>query len=406
MIIKKYLGQTLQAIQEQIRRELGPEAIILTTRSIKSQGIKGIFAPSKIEATVAIDPLDLEHFTKERDSSPKVISAESFSPSLQKPAPSSSHWREQVDSLSSRLVDQFKEELPSPSASASLPSNLEELFSPSFQEKKYSSSLAHLLLSKGVMRPLALHLEGIVERRFPIKKTRAPHYRQERLSFLKKQIAALFSPFHSPSFHGPTLLCCVGTSGVGKTTALIKWALEIKEKEMGEPHFLSLHKEKGVKNHIPSSLRSTFCPSTNEVKEILSSLDGREILLLDTPGINPYHQGEIKQLCQRLALFPSLHTFLVLNAEMREIDMRALTHHFAPLSYEALIMTKMDETIAWGSVINAAQLAGKPIASLSFTGEYAEPLQPLVPTDFAHLFLTENNARELREFRLLAAQAT
>lgn len=62
MIIKKYTANSIEEAKEKIEEELGPDAIILTSRHLKGKGIKGLFSQDRVEITAAIDEGDLEKY--------------------------------------------------------------------------------------------------------------------------------------------------------------------------------------------------------------------------------------------------------------------------------------------------------------------------------------------------------
>lgn len=71
MIIKKYAANTLEEAMELLRQELGPDAMVLTKRHVKSQGLLAWFTSGKIEVTAAIDEADLKAFTNSKEEKPE-----------------------------------------------------------------------------------------------------------------------------------------------------------------------------------------------------------------------------------------------------------------------------------------------------------------------------------------------
>ena len=73
MIIKKFRIEKEEDAKTVIEQELGPEAIILTTRPIREKGIKALFANEQVEVTAAVDEGDLAVFETVRK--PRISSA-------------------------------------------------------------------------------------------------------------------------------------------------------------------------------------------------------------------------------------------------------------------------------------------------------------------------------------------
>src|SRR5699024_255670 len=79
MKIKKYLAKSMPEAMQQIRKELGYDAVILQSKEIKKGGILGLFKNKQIEVVAALDPTPPEHTEKTQESTPAL--------SNQKPIP-------------------------------------------------------------------------------------------------------------------------------------------------------------------------------------------------------------------------------------------------------------------------------------------------------------------------------
>jgi flagellar biosynthesis protein FlhF len=55
MRVKRFTGDNVADTMSKIKRELGPDAVILQTRQIKEGGFLGFFARTKVEITAAIE---------------------------------------------------------------------------------------------------------------------------------------------------------------------------------------------------------------------------------------------------------------------------------------------------------------------------------------------------------------
>lgn len=72
MLIRKYRGGSIEEIQEQFRKELGPEALIFNIRQVKHKGLKKLFASPQFEAIVAVENEHDEELKKEIESLRKI----------------------------------------------------------------------------------------------------------------------------------------------------------------------------------------------------------------------------------------------------------------------------------------------------------------------------------------------
>ena len=56
MNVKRYLGDTLTECMDQVRQELGVDAFILTERTFRKKGLKGLFSKPMVEVVAAYEP--------------------------------------------------------------------------------------------------------------------------------------------------------------------------------------------------------------------------------------------------------------------------------------------------------------------------------------------------------------
>lgn len=62
MYIKKFVGENLDQIQQEINSELGPNAVVLTTRTLEAGFLQSFFFNDEFEVTVGVDPQDLKEY--------------------------------------------------------------------------------------------------------------------------------------------------------------------------------------------------------------------------------------------------------------------------------------------------------------------------------------------------------
>jgi flagellar biosynthesis protein FlhF len=56
MFVKSYIAKEMPEAMERIRKELGPDAVLLSSRQIKGKGFFGMFGKKLVEVTVAYEP--------------------------------------------------------------------------------------------------------------------------------------------------------------------------------------------------------------------------------------------------------------------------------------------------------------------------------------------------------------
>ena len=66
MFVKSYIAKEMPEAMERIRKDLGPDAILLSSRQIKGKGFLGMFGKKLVEVTVAYEPVPGKTIIPER----------------------------------------------------------------------------------------------------------------------------------------------------------------------------------------------------------------------------------------------------------------------------------------------------------------------------------------------------
>ncbi|MDD9912276.1 MAG: hypothetical protein OXR68_03210 [Alphaproteobacteria bacterium] len=106
--------------------------------------------------------------------------------------------------------------------------------------------------------------------------------------------------------------------------------------------------------------------STEDLATAAKSLGKRHYLLIDTPGLNPRKPREIIEFKERLdglGLPTTVH--LVLPANLNETDMAALPYAFRHLNPSSLVFTKLDETTRLGPIASVMMAQKLPCGLVS-----------------------------------------
>jgi flagellar biosynthesis protein FlhF len=148
----------------------------------------------------------------------------------------------------------------------------------------------------------------------------------------------------------------VGPTGVGKTTTIAKIAgqavvrynkkvalITTDMRRVGSQDQLSRF---GALLNVPAYTCSDVTTLTN----LIQSLDDRDLILIDTPGASPSDLALLGRLEEVLKL-PEARVNLVIAATTRSEDVSRIMTRFQPLSPQRVIFTKMDETDSRSAVV-------------------------------------------------------
>lgn len=313
MQIRTFRAVTISEALDQVKKELGHEAIILGNRKINLPGNE-----AGIEVTAAVEQ---ESRTESPD--PEIYSE-----------------IKEIKSLLSLLIsskDYF--------ARIQLEEPLAEIY--------------HSLLMRGLDER-----QAFVFLRKTLLEMEEPSAEKHRIveAFCRQVIekvkfARAFSTGTSPKSTG-RIFAFVGPTGVGKTTTLAKLAALIKIKRRKSVGIISIDTYRiGAVDQLRTYANILEVPfmvaqSRAELNKARISLQSKDVILVDTIGKNYLHKDQVRDLKSAFSDTSGVNHFLVLSATAKDVDLRQTIQHFQSVNIHSLIFTKVDETLSHGCMIN------------------------------------------------------
>lgn len=167
----------------------------------------------------------------------------------------------------------------------------------------------------------------------------------------------------------PLTIALVGPTGVGKTTTLAKLAATYKlrhGKRVGlitadTYRIAAVDQLRTYADIISLPLKVALTPS--EMRIAVESMSDMDVVLVDTAGRSPQDSDRLEELRSFLNAARPHQTHLVLSSTSSRRVLESAVTRFAPLSPDHVILTKLDEAVSFGVLVD---IAGKVNASLSF----------------------------------------
>jgi flagellar biosynthesis protein FlhF len=189
-------------------------------------------------------------------------------------------------------------------------------------------------------------------------------------------------------------LALIGPAGAGKTTGLVKLTVFETQRQHRLVGWVNADQH-GFKGSDPLGtyaailgVRYEIAASRKDLKRALDRLSDCDLILVDTPGVNPRNEEGIHGLAQLLHGFPELRATLVLSAVTNGRDMADWVHIYSQARVDSLFFTKLDECHYFGPLVNTALGAGAPLSYISLGQDLVGDLEIAKPEVLAGLILT------------------
>ncbi len=339
--VKLFVAGSVQEAVNRVKTELGPRAVIYHTRSFHEKGPMGIKRNKKVEVLAGV---------------------ESNNPRLEKEV---MELKKMVLNLNEASKTQNVLGEKSVPHARRLNRMLEGY---GLKEKVIQGILAYITAAEDPelndeKTLLRLVKEAIIERLPPIK------------------------PIRPKSDHPPAV-AFVGPTGVGKTTTVAKLAAnftQIEKENVGliTVDFKRMAAYEQLKQY--SEMLDLDLVATADGEQLAASIrrfGGKDLILIDTPGVNPFNGSDMNMLKGLLDNDQVDEVLLVLGLNTREDDLERIMTGFKLMNYTGLIFSKLDETQAWGALINLVWDRREFLSYITVGQNVPEDIELLQPQRF------------------------
>lgn len=419
MQIRKYEVFEIAEALKAIKKEMGPDAVILSTREIRKEGF-GLFSRPLIEVTAAVDPPSplqqqgarvvgrgVEKGMSDGDraeTSRRDVSAEqpeAFDDLLEEAGRA-----ERVDPAIGSILEELRS--VKESMEALRKSNLEMRSSFSIPRSAIRdpetealhptlAAILQRLVSNGVDRAIASDLLQMMKRKLGPddlwKEDFVENYLKETIKSMVQASAAMERPI-APGKERPEpggrVVALIGPTGVGKTTTVAKLAAHQFRKK-GKVTLATLDTYRiGAVEQLKIYAKIIGAPvavSETQLREAVSRRQEGELILIDTAGRSHLNASQIEELNALSRLGIPVETHLVLASNTRERDLEEIIDRFSAVPVHYFLFTKTDETRNYGSLLTAMRKKGKPLSYLTTGQRVPEDIEIATPKRIADLVL-------------------
>jgi flagellar biosynthesis protein FlhF len=209
---------------------------------------------------------------------------------------------------------------------------------------------------------------------------------------------------------GKMPMMLVGPPGVGKTITLAKMAAAAKMEGRAVKLITTDTNRAGAVDQLRAytnilEFQLHEAGSAEDLKKLLNKpgfKDGADILI-DTGGINVYDEDEVADLTRKI-IAAGAEPVVVLAAGTDTAEMSDMASMFASLGARRLIATRLDTTRRYGGLFTAAHTAKLTFSFASVSSSVATGLHVINPVNLARLLLRDpTQAGVSNEFNKVAS---
>ncbi|HBV96618.1 MAG: hypothetical protein JL50_16445 [Peptococcaceae bacterium BICA1-7] len=395
MKIKKYIVKDMNEALKLIRKDLGPDAVIISNYRLPRKGFFDFFSPRLMEVTAALDEKG-----QVINSGPRKMINEG-----------SDSTRRLLDELKVFDSGGIRREKGGECADLFIYHNQGKI---SRDKEKPQDHFDIILKNKGnsiINREIDQHWkkiltnleiqESIVESLvnglgYDIESNDRINLQSEAyIAYFKNKITKLLEPAYKPL---PQHKICtfVGPGGVGKTLTMAKLATHFKLYENKSVALISafenghhigqLETLKYYGSLVNSPVERASSPE--ELAESVNRHHDKDLILVDTAGINSKNTGMMLRLSKTLhSLGCKQDIYLVLSSTTKSSDLLRIPAEFRKIGYTKLIFTKLDETETCGSLLNVVCRMGVPVSFVAYGQNVPDDIAAVNPKKLAGLLL-------------------
>ena len=358
MQVKRYKADTIRDAMNIVKKDLGPDALILSARKM---------------------PLDKEALSNGPKESIEITAMPPLSSTGQALSDRKIPDPDLYDSLKSELVS-IKEMMLLLSGSGRLQEG--------FRLNPGAVELYGRLIRSGIAEPNAqLFLAG----GGAFKKNSGKASKDLHRRVLKEivNMIEVTDPFDFDQ--GQVISALIGPTGVGKTTTIAKLAAVLSLKQKKSIGLISIDNYRiSAVDHLKTYGAILGIPcfaafNHSELEFALKRMQEKDVILIDTAGHSHYDMKRIGVLKSLIGSYSKISSHLVLSAVTNELEMESAARNFGRLNLSSYIFTKTDETQARGVIINQLFKLRMPISYITTGQKVPEDIFKATKTDILRL---------------------
>lgn len=370
----KYYAKDMQDALAKIKKELGPDAMIISSKQVRSKsGLFGFLSPKVYEVIAEYDPVKMQKPREIKVPKPDIRPLKS----------------EKIDSAikQAQLVEKKQEKRTMEELDNKIDqlSDIIQNFSTKFEHIKKDVTYDYVPSVENILMRL---VEKDVEEEYAhdicsriselMEKKNVSHI--EALDHLLREIIGDVAQIEPNKFERKIVMI-VGPTGVGKTTTLVKLASYFVVKQELKVGIINtdvyrVAAQEQLKTYakiLNVPMATVYKPS--EIKTALKEFEEMDLVFVDTAGKvsdDKEYQEDVKAFIEEGSVD---EIYLALSGSSSSKILKDTINNYAFLKKHNIIVTKMDEGISNGVLINIKMMSGRPLSYVTVGQSVPDDIQ-------------------------------
>jgi flagellar biosynthesis protein FlhF len=425
MVIKRYIVNNMNEAMTRIRYELGKDAVIISQRKIRKPGVKGFFSKKVIEVTAAVENKSKKKKYLNNEEYNNGLDMYNLSNKEENLYGNSADMKNSIEALKRAFQEKLPDNEEELNASTNKKYNSNEIYSNLVKKNKIDKNiqkneekidsnqeiLSQMQEMKNILTNIAdgkteqeqssneielLLKENDVNEKVIEKIFKSVDENKDDISEFEKVKIAIKECINILETNLEGTVVLVGPTGVGKTTTIAKLAGRLALIENKKVGLITVDTYRiGAVDQLKTYADIMNIPfkivfSIKEMEAAVKDMSDCDVVLIDTTGRSSKNTMQLSELRAFVKKANTDNIHLVISCTTKTKDIDSIIEGYNIFNYNNVIITKLDETCTYGSILNILEMSNKHLSYVTIGQNVPDDIKKLTSEEISKLVLGED----------------